>query len=174
MGNAAKFLLVVGYAPSRAAQRISGPHDYGIAETVCDRDAFVHSIGDIGRNAGLMDLFHRLLEQFPVLAAVYRVQLRADQFDAVTGKEARLCKLTAHRKPRLTAERSQQTVGLFLENDALEAFLRKGFEIDLVSQRAVGHDRRRIGIAKHDIDAFIFQNAGRPARPHSQIPRLVR
>ena len=119
VGDEAELLLVVRDAAARAAQRERGTHDDGIAEFFCDRDAFVHRIGDVGRDDGLMDLFHRLLEEFAVLRPIDRIELGADELDAPFIEETRLCKLAAHRKAGLAAEGGEEGVGALLDDDAL-------------------------------------------------------
>ena len=119
MGNEAKFLLVIRHAAAGAAQGVRGAHDDGISELFRNLRAFLYRIGDIGRNAGLMDFFHRFLEQLPVLRTVDRVELCADEFDAVLFEKARFGEFATHRKSRLTAERGEQAVGLFFEYNSL-------------------------------------------------------
>ena len=161
MRNEAEFLLVVSDAAARAAQREGGAHDDGIAELFGDRNALVHRIGDIGRNDGLTDLFHRLFEELSVLRAVDRIQLGADEFDAPLIEEPLFGELAPHRKSRLSAEGGEQRIGALFDDDALQTVYRERFEIDLVRKHFIRHDGRGVGVAEHNVDARIFQNAAR-------------
>ena len=119
VGDEAELLLVVRDAAARAAQRERGTHDDGIAELFCDLNAFVDRIGDVGRNDGLMDLFHRLFEEFAILRPVDGIELGADELDAPFIQKARFCELAAHRKAGLAAEGGKEGVGALLDDDAL-------------------------------------------------------
>ena len=157
----AQLLLVMRDAAARAAQREGGAHDDGIAELVRDRHALLHRIGDVGRDDGLADLLHGLLEELAVLRAVDRVELRADELDAPLVEEAVLGELAAERKPRLPAERGEQGIRPFLDDDALERIFGERLEIDLVRKHVIRHDGGGVGVAEDDVDARILEHAAR-------------
>ena len=136
-----QLLFVIGNAAARSAERKCGTDDDGIPDLFRNSDAFLHRIGDVRRHDGLTDLLHRFLEKFPIFCPVYRLDLRSDQFDSPFIEETFLCQLTADRKPRLSAQRREQTVRTFLDNNALDGFERKRFEINFVRKRLVRHDR---------------------------------
>lgn len=159
MRNETKFLFVIGNASAGSAQSIGRTDDDGIFEPFCDGHTLFHRIGNIGRHAGLMDFFHRLLEQFPVLRTIDGIQLRTDELDAVTSEESRFCQFAAHRQPRLTAEGSQKTVGLFFDNNSFETLFRERFKINLVRESVIRHDRRGVGVTEHYVYAFAFEYA---------------
>ena len=157
--NGAQFFLVERNAAACAAQRERGTDDDGISDLIGDRDALLDGVCDVGRHDGLPDLLHGLFEQFAVLGAVDRVDFGTDEFDAPLVQESFLGKFAADGQPRLPAERSEQAVRAFLDDDALDGFERQRLEVDLIRQRFVRHDGRGVGVAEHDVDARIFQNA---------------
>ena len=119
MGNQAQIFFVIRHAATCTAERIRRTNDNGIAELVCNRNALFYRVSNIRRNARLIDFFHRFLEELSIFRTVDCVQLRTDKLYAVFRKEARFCKLATHRKPRLSAKRSQQAVGFFFQNNTL-------------------------------------------------------
>ena len=76
-------------------------------------------------------------------------------------EETRLCELAAHRKAGLAAEGGEEGVGALLDDDALQAVLGEGLEVNFVCEHLVRHDGRRVGVAQDDVDARILQNAAR-------------
>ena len=158
MRNGTQLFFIVRHAAAGAAERERGADNDGIADPVRNFDALFNRICNIGRNNGLPDLLHRLFEQLSVLRPVDGVDLCTDQLDAPFIEEPLFCELAAHRQPRLPAERSEQAVRPLLDDDALERIDGERFEIDLVRQRLVRHDRRGVRVAKNNIDPCVLQH----------------
>ncbi|MPN44701.1 hypothetical protein SDC9_192266 [bioreactor metagenome] len=59
-------------------------------------------------------------------------------------EKAGLCKLHGERQPRLPAERGEQTVRLFLFDDAFNRRQCQRLNVDAIRHRLVGHDRRGV------------------------------
>ena len=83
MRNQTEFFFVIRNATACTAQRVRRTNDNGITKLICNRDTFFHRVSDIGRNARLIDFFHRSLEQFSIFRTVDCVKLRTDKFYAV-------------------------------------------------------------------------------------------
>ena len=157
--DGAQLFLVVGDAAARAAQREGGADDDGVADALGDRHALVHRIGDVGRDDGLADLLHGLFEQLAVLRAVDGVHLGADQLDPPLVEEALFGELAADGQTGLAAEGGEQAVRALLFDDALDGLEGERLEINFIGERLVRHDGRGVGVAEHDVDACVFEDA---------------
>ena len=155
----AKLLWRVGHAAARAAQRKRRAHNHWIADGLGDFERAGHVVGNFGGDGRLADGLHGLLEPLPVLGPVDRLGVDADQPHAVLRKKALLVQLHGKRQARLAAQPGEHAVRLFALDDALDRPRRQRLQIDLVRQRAVGHDRSGIGIHEHDVHACGLQHA---------------
>jgi hypothetical protein len=95
-----------------------------------------------------------LLEQLPVLAAADRVDVRADQLDAVLVQHAGLVQRDGRVERGLAAERGEQRVGTLAGDDLLDELGRDRLDVRGVGELRVGHDRRRVGVDQRDPDAL--------------------
>ena len=129
MRNETKFLFVIGNASACSAQSIGRTDDDGIFEPFSDGHTLFHRIGNIGRNAGLMDFFHRLLEQLSVLGAVDGLGLAGQQADAGAVQIAGTGQLHGEVQAHLAAQVGQNGVGLLDLQDALACADRIGYPV---------------------------------------------
>ena len=116
------------------------------------------------------DAFHGLLEQFPVLRHLDRLELGADEFDPVTVQRARLGEFDGDVQGGLSTERGQQHVGALAPDDLLHVFRGDGLDVGPVRHVRVRHDRGRIAVDQHDPVAFF---AERPAGLGAGIVELA-
>ena len=123
--------------------------------------ACLHGIGNVRGDGGLTDLLHRFFEQLPVLCPVNCLGIGADQPHAVFCRKPSAASCMAMVSPVCPPRPASRLSGFSLRIMRLSVIRVKRLEIDLVRQRLVGHDRGGVGIAKHHIDARIFQNAAR-------------
>src|SRR5690606_38415814 len=113
---------VVGDAPARAAHRERGPEDDGEAELFDDAVGFVERARDAGLGALEADAIHRRLEELALLGLTDRVDLRADELDAVLLERAPAIELEGEVQGRLPAERRQERVRPLARDHRLEGF----------------------------------------------------
>ena len=83
----------------------------------------------------------------------------ADQLDAVALQHARLVEGDGQVERRLAADGRQDRVGLLVGDDLLERFDGERLDVGAVGQLRVGHDRRRVAVDEHDLEAFVACSA---------------
>ena len=128
-GDAAQLLLVVGEAGAGAAHGEGGPDDDGVAaERVDARDDVVHGVAD-DRAGGLAvadlraDGLDDALEEVAVLALVDRLDVGADQLDAVLLQRhrSRACEiavLSAVWPPRVGSSASGRSLAMIFSTNS--------------------------------------------------------
>ena len=156
-GDLAQFVLVVGYAAARAAQRERGTDDDGITLFIGEVHRRLHVVGDDGRYDGLTDGLHGVLEKLSVLRLVDGLGLHAQQTDVVLFEEAALVQLHGERQARLAAQRRQYAVRLLFEDDALEHLHGERFDVYLVGHRLVRHYGGGVGVDEHDLYLLVLE-----------------
>ena len=157
----AELLRRVRHTSAAAAQRIGGTDDDGIADLLRDVKSLFRVAGDIGGDHRLADRLHGLLEGLPVLRFLDGVHTGADETDSVLLEKALLSELHGEGETRLTPESRQETVGLFLYDDALYGLGSQRFEIHLVRGVRVGHDRGGVGVDQYRLHALRLQHPAR-------------
>ena len=156
-----ELLCAVGHAAARTAECERRADDDGVADAVRHLQRLGHGVRNAGGDGRLADGGHGLLEELAVLGLVDGFGVRADEADVVLLQKALLVELHRERQARLAAEPGEETVGLFLFNNALDGGQRERLEINFVRERLVGHDRRGVGVDEHDVHARVVQHAAR-------------
>ena len=138
-----------------AAERERGAHDRGNGAVVellerGDDDALRH---------GQAGCLHRRAEAGTVFCGADRVQVGADQLDAVLGEDAVLGQLDGEIESGLPAEGGKERVRLFAADDLGERRHVERLEVGGVGPFGVGHDRRRVRVREHDAVALGAQRA---------------
>ena len=110
------------------------------------------------------DLGDDVLESLSVLAALDRLEVRADQFDAVFLEHAVLVERDGGVERGLPAEGGQQRVNLvaalgLLGDDALDERGSDRLDVGVVGELRVGHDGRRVGVDQAHLQALGAQHA---------------
>ena len=154
-----KLLGRIRHAAARAAQRERRTHDDRIADFFGYTERRLHVAGDVRGDGGLADGLHGLLEQLAVLGLVDRVHIGADQPHAHALQEALVVQLHRQGQAGLPAQTRQQAVRTLLLDDAPHGLGGQRLEVDLVGQRAVGHDRGRVRVDQHHVHARLAQHA---------------
>ena len=95
-----------------------------------------------------------LLEALPVLARLDRVDVGADQLDAVLLEHARLVQGDRGVERGLAAEGGEQRVGALLGDDRLDDVGGDRLDVGGVGELGVGHDRRRVAVDEDDPQAL--------------------
>ena len=127
------------------------PDDDRQAEVGDGRADLVHRVGRPRlRGVSPPALAHDVLEQLPVLAALDRLDVRADQLDAVLVEHAGLVQRDRGVQRGLPAQGRQQRVGALLGDDLLDELRGDRLDVGGVGELGVGHDRRRVGVDQAD------------------------
>ncbi len=164
-GDAAQLLLVVGEAGAGAAHGEGGADDDGVAaEGVDAREDVVHGVADDGAGGLavadlLLDGLHDALEEVAVLALVDRLDVGADELDAVLLQDAVLVHRDRGVERGLAAEGGQERVGALLGDDLLDELGGDRLDVRGVGDLRVGHDRRRVGVHQDDAQALGLEDA---------------
>ena len=100
----AEFLDVVAESAARAAHRVGGAHDYGVADLILDEiDGLLDSVNDTGAGRLNPEALHRRLKYFAVFAALDRIEINTDYLYSVLVENTLLRQLHRKVKARLTA-----------------------------------------------------------------------
>lgn len=113
-GDFSEMLRIRRNAAAATAERECGTDDDRIADGVRKRESIFDVRNHVGRDAGLANGFHSVLEKLPVLCFIYGFGRGAEQADIVRFEKTLARKLHTERKSRLPAEARQNAVGLFL------------------------------------------------------------
>ena len=155
-----------------AAHRERRPHDDRVAELVGGGQALVHRVADHGCGPTR----HRCaaticLELLAVLPRLDRLDVRADQLDAVLLEDARLVQRHRGVQRGLAAEGGEQRVRALLLDDLLDDLRGDRLDVGGVGELRVGHDRRRVGVDQDDPQALARAAPGRPGCRSSRTRR---
>ena len=156
-GDHAQFLHVIHVPAARAAQGVGRADDQRVAQLRRHLLGFLDAERRRAPRHVDPQLPHRLLENDPVLALLDRVGLHADNAHAVLGEHARFGELRREVQPRLAAQVGQQRVRPLLLDDLRQHRHRQRLDVGHVGHAGVGHDRRRIGVHQHDLEAEAAQ-----------------
>ena len=158
-GDLAQLVPGVGDAAARAAEGVRRADDDRQADLTGEVDRVLDRVHDLGGDARLADLFHRILEHLAVLRLGDGVRLGAQQLDAHLIEEAALAQLHGEVEAGLAAQIGQQRVRALLLDDLLHGLDGHGLDVDLVRHGLVGHDGRGVGVDEHDLQALLAQRA---------------
>ena len=158
-GDLTQLLPRVGDAAACAAERVRRTDDDRQADFPGKLDRVLHRVDDLGCDAWLADLFHRVLEHLAVLGLGNGLGLRAEELDTHLVKKAALAQLHGEVQASLAAEVGQQAVRALLLDDLLHRFDGQRLDIDLIGHGLIGHDGRGVGVYEHDLQTFLAQRA---------------
>ena len=158
-GNLVQLFAVLADAAAGAAHREGGADDDGIADDIGKIQRIVQILDHLGGDDGLVQLFHRVLEQLAVLGTVDRVRFAGQQADAAAVEETAAGQLHREVQAHLAAEVRQDGVGLFLLDDALDDLGGQRLDVDMIGNVRVGHDGGGVGVDEDRLDALRFQGA---------------
>ena len=161
MSNLLQFLRIIRDSPAASAERECRSDNDRIADPFRTGKRFFFGGCDFRGNDRLVNLLHGTPEEITVFRTFNGFNIGPKQTDTVFRKPVVFAQLHRQCKTGLSAKSCQQTVRLFLHNDPLQGFRIERFKVNLIRKMFVGHDRCRVGIGKHDIDSFRFQNTAR-------------
>ncbi len=152
-----KFLRIISRAAASPAEGKGWTNDRGIARCFNDLASLFPSVCKTAFAARHADLVHRLFEQLAVLADPDGVDIRADHLDAELFEDSLLEQLHREVQSCLAANCRQHGVWTFFFDNCGQCLDGERFDVGLVGDLGVGHDRRRIGIDQHDLIAFLLE-----------------
>ena len=158
-GHALQLRFRVCHAPAAAAEGEGRPHDDRVADGARRGERGRHRLRRAGGDGGLADGLHGVLEELPVLALEYGVDVGADQAHAVRAQEAAPVQLHGDVQPRLPAEPGEQAVGPLRFDDALHRARAERLYVNAVRHAGVGHDGGGVGVDEHGLHALRHQRA---------------
>ena len=157
-------------AAGPAEREARANHQREPPELVADAPRLLERMrGKIARHVQA-DFPHRFAECAAVFRLADDVGLCADHFRAAARKRSSLVQLHREVERGLPAERGQNRVRAFPQDDFLDAVRRQRLDVGAVRRFRIGHDRRRIGIDEHDFVAFLAQ---RLAGLHARVIELA-
>ncbi len=165
--------LVARDAAARAAQRIRRADYEREADPGRERLRARQVLADRALRHRLADLLHRLLEQFAVLGLADSLQRRPQQLHAVPLKHAALRHLHRHIQAHLAAQRRQQPVRPLLVDHLGHELRSYRLDIHPVGDIRVRHDRRRVGIYQHHLEALVLEGAASLGAGVVELGRLA-
>ena len=163
--------LVLADAAAGAAHGKGRPDDDGVADAVGAGQGVLQGLHHFRGDDGLVQLFHRLLEQLPVLGAVDGLGLAGQQPDAGAVQIAAAGQLHGQVQAHLAAQVGQHRVGLFDVQDALHHLQGHGLDVDVVGHVGVGHNGGGVGVEQHRLDPLRLEG---PAGLGARIVELSR
>ena len=158
-GNLAELLLIVSNTAASAAHGERRTDDDRVLDLLNEGKTVLDGVDNLGRDAGLADLFHGVLEHLTVLRLVDGGRFGAQEFDVVGIQEAFLCQLHREGKACLSAEVGEDAVRLFDLDDSLDDIQIQRLDVDVVGHRLIGHDGGRVGVYQYNLQALLFQGA---------------
>ena len=155
----AKLLLVVGKTAAAAAERVSRAHDDRVADCLCGCYAVFQFFRDCAAGHRLADAHHGFLKKLPVFRHADGIGACADHFHMVFFQKAGFLQLHGKVQGILPTEGRQDAVGVFLQNYLFDGFSGEWFNVNLVRNLPVRHNRGRVGVNQNDLDALFAQGA---------------
>ena len=158
LANTQQVVVVVGDASAGAAEREGRTNDNGVAAEVVDAGlALLDGVGDAGLRDVEADVLHGSGEQLSVLAGLNRVDVAADDLDAVLLEHAGVGKGDGAVQARLAAHVGKKRIGALLLDDLGDGVGGDRLDIGAVGGLRVGHDSGRVGVDENDLVALLAQ-----------------
>jgi hypothetical protein len=159
--HAHEFVAVVGEARAEAAHRERRADDERVAEVFREPDGLLDRVRDVALRHVGAGVEHELLEDLAVFALVDRLEVRADELDAVLLEDAVVVQVDRRVERGLSAEGRQDGVGLLGGDDRLDDLPGDRLDVGGVGEVGVGHDRGRVGVHEDDAHPLLAQHAAR-------------
>ena len=152
--DAQKLGAIVRHATTRAAQREGGTDHDGIPQLVRHPLALVERAGDARARDLKADVAHGGSEELPILAHLYGVDVTTYDLDAKALEHACLAERDGAVEGRLAAHVGKQRVGTLPLDDLRHGLDRDGLDVGAIGRIGVGHDRGRVRVHEHDLEAL--------------------
>ena len=142
------------HATTRTTQREGGTDHDGIPQLVRYPLALVERAGDARARDLKADVAHGGSKELPILAHLYGVDVTAYDLDAKTLEHACLAERDGAVKGRLATHVGKQRVGTLPLDDLRHGLDRDGLDVGAIGRIGVGHDRGRVRVHEHDLEAL--------------------
>ncbi len=158
---------VGGDATAGTAQCVGRPDDQRVADPCREAGGLRERGADERVGHRLTEVLEQPLEGVPVLRHPDRGQRRAQHADPEPIEDARLGQLDREVETGLAAEGGQDRVRPLALDDRGHRLNGQGLDVDAVGHLVVGHDRGRVGVDEHRLDALLAE------RPAGLAPGVV-
>ena len=152
-----EFFLILSNAAARTSHGIGRAND----DRVADRVGKIHSCVDILDNQALGDwlpeFLHCLLKALTILRLLDGIERRAEELHTVLRQDALLRKLNGKVQPRLSAERGEKAIRLFLGNNLRQKLHRQRLDVNTVGDIGVRHDGGGIAVDEDNLQPVFLQ-----------------
>ena len=153
----AQLHLIVGKAAARTAQRKRRTQDDRIADPRGNLRTLLDRRGNLRGKHRLAQRFAKLLEKFPVLGLLDRVERRAQDLHLALLQNALLGQLHGQVQTRLSAQARDNGVRTLVADDLRHVFQRQRLHVDLVRNVRVGHNGRRVRVRKDHLVTLLLE-----------------
>ncbi len=154
-----ELFLILSDAAARAAHGIGRAHDDRIADAVGEVHGIGHALDDGALRDWLAELLHRFLKHLAILSAFNGLERRTEQLDVVFLQHALLRELYGEVQSSLAAQRRKQAVRALLRDNFCHELDLQRLDVDAIRDMRIRHDRGRVRVHEHDLEAFLFQGA---------------
>ena len=155
--NLDQLLLIISDTAAASAQSVSRTKYNRIADLIGEFNTGLHIMYHQRCRYRLTDFFHRILEFLTVLCFLDRLRGGSDQADIVLTQESAFFQFHRQVQSRLSSQSRKYAVRLFLDDQLLHNLYGQRLNVNTVCDILVRHNGRRIGVQKHNLDAFLFQ-----------------
>ena len=150
--DGAEFLGVVSDAAAAAAQGEGGANDAGVAADLLAHNlSFLEGGGNTGGTDGHADALHRLLEQVAVFGLFDRLQVGADQLNAVLLERAVFGEGHRQVEGGLAAHGGQQRIGALQLDHPPHHIRGERLDVGAIRHIRIGHDRGGVAVHQHHL-----------------------
>ena len=154
-----KLLLVVSDAAAGSTERVSRADDERQrADLSGDLARFLNRVSHAGLRQVEADLEHGVFEFEPVLTFLDGLGIGTDHAHSMLRQRAGIPEGHGAVQRRLSAERWEKCIRLFLDDDLLDDLRIDRLDVGAEGELRVRHDRGRIGIDEHHLVAFLTQS----------------
>jgi hypothetical protein len=138
-----------------------GPDDRREARVLDQHERLLERLGHAAARHLDADLRHRIAKQQPILRHANGLDRGANQLHAVLGEDAALVQRDREVQRRLPADGRQHRIRPLDGDDRLHGLGRQRLDVGPIRHLGVGHDRRRVAVHQHDLEAFTAQRLAR-------------
>ena len=153
----AKGFFVSGKTASCTSQCKGGTQNDRIADLVRRCKSLFHAVGDFRGQDRLPQGLAEFFKKKAVFGPLNGTAPGSQKFRLAFSKHTLFFQLHGQVEAGLAANAGKNGVGTLVADDLGHVFQSQGLHIDLIRNRCVRHDRRRIGVAQDHLISFFLQ-----------------
>ena len=161
-------IFIFRNSASRTAEGVGRPEDDRISDPLRRGETGLKIMHDLRIRDRLRDFLHRLLEEKTVFRPADRLSRRTDQTDAFFLKKSLVREGHRQIESGLASHGRQDRVRLLPFDQCLEDRYGQRFDIHVIRDVLVRHDRRRVGVQEDRLDALLAES------PAGLCPRIIK